>query len=359
MLNNTQYKLLNDKKLTVGYFGGSITEGAGASDATRTCWRALTTSWLKEQYPDCAITEIQAAIGGTGTDLGVFRCERDLLSHNPDLIFFEYSVNDSGADFREITANTEAIIRKIYTANPYADIVCIHTTTKSISDKLAQGIEYHSRTAHASIMHHYGIPTLDIGETFRTKILTEGGDWLKLTTDNVHPLDNGYAVYADAVIAYLRTNLQKAVGETLIPTVLPERLTADNRDSAHMINACEAIGEPDGWSKINQTMCRRYDNYIEATTPGAGFEYHFTGRRIGFYLMMAKDSGDIIYRIDGGEEKTLRTWDHYCLNFNRAQGMVLPETLTEGPHTITIRVSSNKAEESTGTAIRIGAFLIY
>ena len=84
--------------------------------------------------------------------------------------------------------------------------MCIHTTTKSISDKLAQGIEYHSRTAHASIMHHYGIPTLDIGETFRTKILTEGGDWLKLTTDNVHPLDNGYAVYADAVIAYLRTS---------------------------------------------------------------------------------------------------------------------------------------------------------
>ena len=31
MLENTLYRLKHDKKLTVGYFGGSITEGAGAS----------------------------------------------------------------------------------------------------------------------------------------------------------------------------------------------------------------------------------------------------------------------------------------------------------------------------------------
>ena len=35
MLDNTLYKLKNNKELTIGFFGGSITEGAGASDASR------------------------------------------------------------------------------------------------------------------------------------------------------------------------------------------------------------------------------------------------------------------------------------------------------------------------------------
>ena len=43
MLDNTLYKLKNNKELTIGFFGGSITEGAGASDASRTSWRGSDT----------------------------------------------------------------------------------------------------------------------------------------------------------------------------------------------------------------------------------------------------------------------------------------------------------------------------
>ena len=74
MLENTIYKLKHDKKLTIGYFGASLSEGSGASDMSKTSWRALTTEWFRREYPDCDITEINAAIGGTGTDLCFFRC---------------------------------------------------------------------------------------------------------------------------------------------------------------------------------------------------------------------------------------------------------------------------------------------
>ena len=89
MLDNTLYKLKNNKELTIGFFGGSITEGAGASDASRTSWRGSVMRWFRERYPDHEIREIQAAIGGTGSSLGIFRCERDLLSKKPDLVFME------------------------------------------------------------------------------------------------------------------------------------------------------------------------------------------------------------------------------------------------------------------------------
>lgn len=93
-LNNTYFMLTIRKSLCIGYFGGSITEGGLLQDET--AWHALTTSWFKEKYMDCKIRSVQAAIGGTGSDLGIFRCDSDLLSHKPDLIFIEFVVNDYG-----------------------------------------------------------------------------------------------------------------------------------------------------------------------------------------------------------------------------------------------------------------------
>lgn len=86
------------KPVTIGYFGSSITEGYGASDPATTSWRARTTRYLRERFPGSAVTEINAAIGGTGSDLGAFRCSEDLLSKNPDLVFVEFAVNDHEAD---------------------------------------------------------------------------------------------------------------------------------------------------------------------------------------------------------------------------------------------------------------------
>ena len=43
MLENTLYKLKNESRLTLGFFGVSITDGAGASDTEKTSWRGAVT----------------------------------------------------------------------------------------------------------------------------------------------------------------------------------------------------------------------------------------------------------------------------------------------------------------------------
>ena len=68
MLENTLYRLKKEGRLTIGYFGGSITEGAGASCADK-CWRGLSAGWFPESFPYAEITKINAAIGGTGSML--------------------------------------------------------------------------------------------------------------------------------------------------------------------------------------------------------------------------------------------------------------------------------------------------
>lgn len=73
-----------DEEIRIGYLGGSIT-AAGSG------WRSKSLGWLRERFPDRKIEEINAAIGGTGSDLGVFRLEQDMLQHEPDLLFVEFA----------------------------------------------------------------------------------------------------------------------------------------------------------------------------------------------------------------------------------------------------------------------------
>jgi hypothetical protein len=82
-LGRSFYQLKKTNALTIGYFGGSITAGAGASKSSETSYRALTTKWFRDMFPKARITEVNAAIGGTGSDLGAFRCRKDLLDRHP------------------------------------------------------------------------------------------------------------------------------------------------------------------------------------------------------------------------------------------------------------------------------------
>ncbi|WP_286177263.1 SGNH/GDSL hydrolase family protein [Rhodopirellula sp. JC639] len=92
----------------VAYLGGSITAAPG--------WRVQSRQWLQEQYPEATVNEIHAAIGGTGSDLGVFRLGRDVLQHHPDLLFVEFAVNDGGASPERIHKAMEGIVRQTCTA---------------------------------------------------------------------------------------------------------------------------------------------------------------------------------------------------------------------------------------------------
>ena len=356
MLANTGYNLKENKKLTIGYFGGSITEGAGASNSSL-CYRSRVTAWMKERYPDAQISEIQAAIGGTGTDLGMYRCGRDLLTGKPDLVFFEFAVNDSGMAYESVAVQTETIFRKIRRANPCADIVVIYTITGAIHNTMASGGEYHSRAAQSAVAHHYGIPAIDVGEVLRVKTLLEGGDFSRFAKDTVHPTDEGYAIYTDCITAWLEGNLNP--GEALREHNLPDLFCPKVHDDARLED-CAALCDmtAEGFTLEEKTLCGRYPHYLEAVRPGAKLTFTFTGENAGFYWMLAKDSGDVTVQVDGGEAKNLRSWDHYCKGFNRAGAAFFARNLPYGTHSVTVTVADTKAEESEGTAIRIGAVLV-
>ncbi|WJH32758.1 hypothetical protein N6H14_21095 [Paenibacillus sp. CC-CFT747] len=82
-------RAIERKQLTIGFIGGSITDAR-----PRHNWPEPVIAWFAECYPDVRLFVENAAIGATGSELGVFRTERDLIRRGCDLVFVEFAVND-------------------------------------------------------------------------------------------------------------------------------------------------------------------------------------------------------------------------------------------------------------------------
>ncbi|MGN1274368.1 MAG: SGNH/GDSL hydrolase family protein, partial [Thermoguttaceae bacterium] len=195
-IGNTIAKLKAGETVTVAYFGGSITAQNG--------WRPKTSKFLGETFPNATINEIHAAIGGTGSDLGVFRLGYDVLRHDPDLVFVEFATNDGGNNPVNIWKQMEGIVRQIWKHNPKTDIVFVYTvTTATVGDyqsgKLARAAE-----AMEMLADFYGIPTINFGKRVAQmvddgKLIMKGDEApegvILFAKDGVHPGDEGHELY--------------------------------------------------------------------------------------------------------------------------------------------------------------------
>ena len=92
-------KAKSGKPVTLAYIGGSITQGAGATPIHTECYAYKSWKMFQKKF---AIKEnvkfIKAGVGGTPSELGMLRFERDVLRENeqPDIIVIEFAVNDEG-----------------------------------------------------------------------------------------------------------------------------------------------------------------------------------------------------------------------------------------------------------------------
>ncbi len=80
MLEQLKYKIEQKKPVSVVYLGGSITEGTGASSPSA-CWASRVQNWLERSFPESRFSCQNAGIGGTDSEFGVFRLDRDVLAY--------------------------------------------------------------------------------------------------------------------------------------------------------------------------------------------------------------------------------------------------------------------------------------
>ena len=84
-----------------------------------TSYRGLIARELESTYPSAHFRFHDSAIGGTGSQLGAFRFDRDVLRHAPDLVFLDFSANDNiNTDDPESQASYEAVVRRTTSSRP-------------------------------------------------------------------------------------------------------------------------------------------------------------------------------------------------------------------------------------------------
>ena len=342
-LANIAARLQAGQEVRIAYFGGSITEAEG--------WRVKSYAWLKQQYPTAKLTEIHAAIGGTGSDLGAYRCGQDVLRHKPDLVFVEFAVNDDGRDAQTVQRNMEGIVRQVWSADARTDLCFVYTLTQKRLPELQTGKLQPSAAAMEALADHYGIPSLCFGVEVAARekagsLVFKGvkpktdeekaalGTKVLFSEDGVHPLDAGHAIYQEV---FARSWPKLAAAGRPGPHVLKPAFIAGNAEHAQLLPADRATLSA-GWQKLDPAtdpLAKRFAHRTSAlyrtTTPGDTLTFAFSGTAFGLYVLYGPDGGQISVAIDGGKPRTVTLMDGYCTYYRLSTN--LSGGLADGPHT--------------------------
>jgi hypothetical protein len=358
-LPNFFNKLNQGEDVTISYLGGSITAQKG--------WRVLSQKWFEEEYPHSNFKGIHAAIGGTGSDLGVFRVENDALAAKPDLLFVEFAVNDGRASPENIIKAMEGIVRKTWRANPETDICFVYTMTAGQTKTLANGKMQNSASVMESVADHYGIPSVQMG--YQAALMEKEGKLVMKTNapmtrvsgdelneaaalatdeegriifskDGVHPYpETGHVLYTEALIRSFK-QIQDNARTVSHRLVTPIR--EDNLENAQQILlSSQYLSGP--YTNLREAGNSRFKKELKQLfrlEPGAKLSFKFKGTEVALYDLLGYDSAKVEVTLDGETTTSIRM-DSYC-TYQRLARLKVGNNLEDTVHEVTIRVLDEK-----------------
>ncbi len=331
------------------YFGGSLTAGTGAPSK---CWRVKVGNWLKTNFPKAQINNINRAVGESGTYLGTYRVQRDVIAAKPDLLFIEYSINDYyyNSSYDDAHRQFETIVREVKEALPTCDIVTVLVTNKALMDDTKAGTLHTQAQAHEDISKIYNIPSINVGRALADTVQTVD-KWSDYATDTVHLNEKGYDVYFSCIEEYLSNSLlciKPATNmlEDILPAVVSDRLFDGNRQliemSQSLLTASEALGgsgficSNSGFWGGSDAFMQTYTSYVSSTNKDSVFAFKFNGTECAIFASFFNGTKyttkrDIMVSVDGGTYKSMQLASH--------NPTIIVQGLASGEHTVKIKAN--------------------
>jgi lysophospholipase L1-like esterase len=294
------------ERLNVVYFGASLTWGANATDQNLSSYRAYMSRRLEDEYPAAHFRFYDAAIGGPGSNLGIYRVDRDVLSRHPDLVFVDFTANDGIYDCSpDALASYEAIIRRLVLEANCPVVMAIFPFKRDVEQGRLDGMK--TRDAHYEMAKAYDIPVGDAVEYLIGKAkageATPDAIW---PHDVVHPCDYGYERFTDAVWA----GFMDGVNRTLACKAPDAMLNADTYMKSARVRI-PTLGElPQGWkvgtpsltSAWFDALMSRWLDELAVASPGAKpLEVKFNGSTVLLFGEASMQSGKYRVLVDGKE----------------------------------------------------------
>lgn len=175
----------NGEDITIAYIGGSITEGLDVGYTER--YVTLSAREFEEAYCSSGtVTCVNAGLSGTPSNLGLVRLQKDVLDHEPDIVFVEFAVNDS-QDFHEKQC-FESLIRTVLTQENEPAVVLIFNRTQD---------GYTCQSVMGLTGMFYRLPMVSVTNAITEELDAGRMTWRDYSNDTVHPNAQGHRMTAD------------------------------------------------------------------------------------------------------------------------------------------------------------------
>ena len=230
VLNRT-LEAIKRGKLTIGFIDGSITDSRG-----RNRWPEPVTSWFMDKFPNVKIIVENAAIGGTGSELAVFRAKRDIIERNCDLIFVEFAVNDNDLPREKTMRTREGLLRKLLVKGK-SDLVLSYTFCMEMYDEMINSKVPTTINEFEILANHYDISSVWMGlyaldEVMRGLIRME--EWVPY---GLHPDLRGSYAYGQSIIKFLEKELVTKANFEMndVEYIIPKPYNAKNWEKSYLL----------------------------------------------------------------------------------------------------------------------------
>lgn len=195
-------KAHNKEDMTIAFIGGSITQGAGAIPINTKCYAYQTYEGLCELTDNKeSIHYIKAGVGGTPSELGMIRFERDVLRDgtvSPDIVVVEFAVNDEGDETKGECY--DSLVRKIWNLPNKPAVILLFSVFAS---------DFNLQERLSVVGEKYQLPMVSTRDSVVEQFYKKSGQGRVVTKnqffyDCFHPTNIGHKIMADGLLNLFR-----------------------------------------------------------------------------------------------------------------------------------------------------------
>lgn len=182
------------KSVTVAYIGGSITQGAGATPINTECYAYKSYQLFQNRFASGNnVKFIKAGVGGTPSELGMLRFDRDVLrdGEKPDIVIVEFAVNDEGDETKGDCY--ESLVRKILKLDWNPEVVLLFSVFAN---------DWNLQERLRPVGDLYDLPMVSIRDAVVEQFTKKEGRVLtknQFFYDMFHPSNIGHTIMADCL----------------------------------------------------------------------------------------------------------------------------------------------------------------
>lgn len=188
------------KEVAVCFIGGSITQGAGAIPINSKCYAYLTYKGFCDMCgvePFTNVSYVKAGVGGTPSELGMIRYDRDVLRDGqiePDIVVVEFAVNDADDETRGVCY--ESLVKKIMKGKKKPAVIldfAVFADNFNLQERLSP-VGYKHNLPMVSTKNAV-LPEFDHPDKSKSVVLRN-----EYFYDQFHPTNIGHQIMADGII---------------------------------------------------------------------------------------------------------------------------------------------------------------